>query len=47
MQLASTDKVSVKRSGMTRIELTLSESSYESSLEMIPVTEADVDFTDR
>ena len=47
MQLASTDKVSVKRSGMTRIEMTLSGSSYESSLEMIPVTEADVDFTDR
>lgn len=47
MQLASTDKVSVKRSGMTRIEMTLSESSYESSLEMIPVTDADVDFTDR
>ena len=47
MQLASTDKVHVKRSGMTRIEMTLSESSYESSLEMIPVTDADVDFTDR
>lgn len=47
MQLASTNKVHVKRSDMTRIEMTLSESSYESSLEMIPVTEADVDFTDR
>lgn len=47
MQLASTGKVSVKRSGMTRIEITLSKSSYESSLEMIPVTDADVDFTNR
>lgn len=45
--LVSTDAISVKRSEMTRISLTLGASSFESSLETIPITDSNVEFTDR
>lgn len=47
VNLVSTDKIRVERGGITRISQTLGSSSFDSSLEMIPITESDVDFTDR
>lgn len=47
INLESTDKICVKRGGITRISQTLGSSSFDSSLEMIPITDSDVDFTDR
>lgn len=45
--LVSEAPVSVARSGITRIAQTLNTTSFGSSLEMIPITESDVEFTDR
>ena len=47
INLESQSAIDVKRSGITKIRLTLSSSSFDSSLEMIPITESDVEFTDR
>ena len=47
VNLVSEGKIHVSRSGMTRITLTLGSSSFDSSLETIPITESDVEFTDR
>lgn len=47
MNLVSEDRVHVERSGITKIALTLGASSFDSSLEMIPITESDVEFTER
>ena len=49
VDLESEGKVRVTRSGITRISLLLSSSSFsfDSSLERIPITDTDVDFTDR
>lgn len=45
--LVSEAAVNVNRSGITKITITLDSSSFDSSLEMIPITESDVEFTDR
>lgn len=45
--LMSNSVVKVERSGVTRISLTLTEASFDSSLEIIPITDANVDFSDR
>lgn len=47
VNLVSEAAVKVARSGITKIDITLSSSSFDSSLEMIPITESDVEFTDR
>ena len=47
VNLISEGTVPVKRSEITRINLTISETSFDSSLETIPVTDVDVDFTIR
>lgn len=47
INLESQSAIDVKRSVITKIRLTLSYSSFDSSLEMIPITESDVEFTDR
>lgn len=47
VNLVSEGKIHVGRSGITKIALTLGSSSFDSSLEMIPITESDVEFTDR
>ena len=47
INLESQSAIDVKRSGITKIRLTLSSSTFDSSLEMIPITESDVEFTDR
>lgn len=47
INLISTDVIYVKRSEITNISLTLSASSFASSLETIPITDSDVEFTDR
>lgn len=47
INLVSQSTVSVNRSGITRISLTLSKSTFESSLETIPITDADVEFVER
>ena len=39
--------ISVKRSEITRINLTISKSDFETSLEAIPITDSDVEFTER
>ena len=45
--LVSEGSISVKRSDITRITLTLAKSTFETSLETIPITDSDVDFTER
>ena len=47
INLISDGAISVKRSEITRIALTLAKSSFDTSLETIPITESDVDFTER
>ena len=47
INLVSEDAISVKRSAITRINLTLARSSFDSSLETIPITDSIVDFTQR
>lgn len=47
VNLVSEGTVSVKRSEMTRINLKIAKSSFDASLEAIPVTDSDVDFTER
>lgn len=47
VNLISEAAVKVDRSGITKIAITLSPFSFGSSLEMIPITESDVEFTDR
>lgn len=47
VNLVSQGNIHVERSGITRISQILGSSSFDSSLEMIPITEADVEFTDR
>ena len=47
VNLVSEDAISVKRSEITRITLTLAKSTFETSLETIPITDSDVDFTER
>lgn len=47
INLESQSAIDVKRSEITKIRLTLSSSTFDSSLEMIPITESDVEFTDR
>ena len=39
--------ISVKRSEITRINLTISKSDFNTSLETIPITDSDVEFTER
>lgn len=47
LNFVSKDKVHVSRSGITRLALTLGSSEVDGSLERIPITDADVEFTDR
>ena len=47
VNLVSEGAISVKRSEITRITLTLAKSIFETSLETIPITDSDVDFTER
>ena len=47
VNLVSNAAVKVDRSGMTRLNITLRDSSFGSGLEIIPVTDCDVDFSDR
>ncbi len=47
VNLVSEDAITVKRSEITRITLTLAKSTFETSLETIPITDSDVDFTER
>lgn len=47
INLVSESAIKVKRSEITRITLTLAKSSFDTSLETIPITDADVDFTER
>lgn len=47
VNLVSEEEIHVDRSGITKITLTLGTSSFDSSLETIPITESDVEFTER
>lgn len=47
VNLGSEGAISVKRSEITHITLTLAKSTFETSLETIPITDSDVDFTER
>lgn len=47
VNFVSEGAITVKRSEITRITLTLAKSSFETSLETIPITDSDVDFTER
>lgn len=47
INLVSEGAISVKRSEITRIILTLAKSTFDTSLETIPITDSDVDFTER
>lgn len=47
INLVSEGAISVKRSEITRITLTLAKSTFDTSLETIPITDSDVDFTER
>jgi hypothetical protein len=47
INLVSEEAITVKRSEITRITLTLAKSAFETSLETIPITDSDVDFTER
>lgn len=47
INLESQSPINVKRSGITKIRLTLNSSTFDSSLEKIQITESDVEFTDR
>ena len=43
----SEDAITVMRSEITRINLTIFKSSFNTSLETIPITDSDVEFTER
>ena len=47
INLVSEGAISVKRSEITRITLTIAKSTFDTSLETIPITDSDVDFTER
>ena len=47
INLVSEGAITVKRSEITRITLTLAKSTFDTSLETIPITDSDVDFTER
>lgn len=47
ISLVSEGAISVKRSEITRITLTLAKSTFDTSLEAIPIIDSDVDFTER
>lgn len=47
LNLISKSAVHVERSGVTNISLSLDSSSFGSSLEVIPITDSNVEFTDR
>ena len=47
INLVSEGVISVKRREITRITLTLAKSTFDTSLETIPITDSDVDFTER
>lgn len=47
VNLVSEGAITVKRSEITRINLTLAKSTFETSLETIPITDSNVDFTER
>ena len=47
VNLVSEGAILVKRSEITRITLTLAKSTFETSLETIPITDSNVDFTER
>lgn len=47
VNLISEGAISVKRSQITRISLTLAKSTFDTTLERIPITDSDVDFTER
>lgn len=47
IELASDAAVTVSRSGMTRLNITLKDSSFASDLEIIPISDSDVDFSNR
>ena len=47
INLVSDGAISVKRSEITRITLTLAKSTFDTSLETIPISDSDVDFTER
>lgn len=47
VNLVSEGAISVKRSQITRITLTLAKSTFETSLETIPIADSDVDFSER
>lgn len=47
VNLVSQEAISVKRNQITRITLTLSKSTFVTSLETIPITDSDVDFSER
>ena len=47
VNLVSEGSITVKRSEITRITLTLAKSTFDTSLETIPITDSNVDFTER
>lgn len=47
INLVSEGAVSVRRNEITRITLTLAKSSFDTSLETIPITDSNVDFSER
>ena len=47
VNLVSEGAITIKRSEITRITLTLAKSTFETSLETIPITDSNVDFTER
>lgn len=47
INLISEGAIKVQRSEITRITLTLAKSSFDTALETIPITDSDVDFTER
>lgn len=46
-EMVSDAVVQVDRSGMTRLNIILKDTSFDSGLEVIPVTDSDVDFSER
>lgn len=47
INLVSDGKITVRRSEITKISLTLAKATFDTSLETIPITESDVDFVER
>lgn len=47
INLVSESSITVRRSEITRITLTLAKSTFETSLETIPISDSNVDFTER